>query len=368
MVPAFAVIRQMPGQSKFISFFGDRDMAHLTRAHEQLYRRGPDEQYPSLQTLLSRCVEDRERSCDRWELPQDIRAADDEHELRLRLNGDEATCGLNDWSFTQLCELSRVSKDTLNRLSPGTARLVFDETFPSGNKPIQLYTEEGLIRSVHGTHYTRLHDADLVSMLIEFAVDFGPPQEARGGGTGLYRGEQDLFCFLIDPTGWADIGGQAFAPGFFVWNSEVGKRSVGISTFWFQAVCANHIVWDATEVVEFTRKHTGKVGEALGDIRRIVEGLVAKRDERRDGFVDVVRRAMGASLGEDEEEALKLLAGKGIGKALGKKALETARASGNRFTLFSVVDALTRLSGELEFAGERAAADGKASALLSLAV
>ena len=60
------------------------------------------------------------------------------------------------------------------------------------------------------------------------------------GATGLYCGEQDLFVFLIDPVGWAEIDGEAFAPGFFVWNSEVGKRSVGIQTFWFQQVCANH--------------------------------------------------------------------------------------------------------------------------------
>ena len=144
---------------------------------------------------------------------------------------------------------------------------------PQANKPLQLFTEDDLVRSIHGHSYTRLHNADLVTMLREFAADFQPPQKAgaTGGGTGLYCGEQDLFCFLIDPTGWAEIDGEAFAPGFFVWNSEVGKRSVGISTFWFQAVCANHIVWDAVEVVEFTRKHTGKVGEALGDIRRIVE-------------------------------------------------------------------------------------------------
>jgi len=58
----------------------------------------------------------------------------------------------------------------------------------------------------------------------------------------LYCGEQDLFAFLIDPTGWVEMGdGEAFAPGFFLWNSEVGRRSVGVQTFWFQAVCANHV-------------------------------------------------------------------------------------------------------------------------------
>ena len=80
-----------------------------------------------------------------------------------------------------------------------------------------------------------------------------------------------MFCFLIDPAGWTEIGGQAFAPGFFVWNSEVGSRSVGIETFWFQAVCQKHIVCDAVDVVEFSRKHTANVGDSLREIRRIVE-------------------------------------------------------------------------------------------------
>src|ERR1700732_5280902 len=109
------------------------------------------------------------------------------------------------------------------------------------------------MRSIHGVCSTRLSSAAIRAVPAEFSPDFGPPQKAAfggkndSGGTGLYAGEQDMFVFLIDPTGWAEIEGQAFAPGFFVWNSEVGKRSLGIQTFWFQAVCQNHIVWDAVE-------------------------------------------------------------------------------------------------------------------------
>jgi hypothetical protein len=82
-------------------------------------------------------------------------------------------------------------------------------------------------------------------MVEEYATDFQPPPKGFNGATGLYAGEQDLFVFLIDPTGWVEIDGEAFAPGMFLWNSEVGCRSVGIETFWYQQVCANHIVWDA---------------------------------------------------------------------------------------------------------------------------
>jgi hypothetical protein len=68
--------------------------------------------------------------------------------------------------------------------------------------------------------------------------------------------------------------GEAFAPGFFVWNSEAGKRSIGVQTLWFQAVCQNYIVWDAVEIVDFSRKHTANVYDAVADIRGIIARLI----------------------------------------------------------------------------------------------
>ena len=242
---------------------------------------------------------------------------------------------------------------------------VFGEMLPREGKPFQLFVEGDKLRSIHGASYTRLYNADVLSLVREFAVDFQPPQVGMNGATGLYAGEQDMFCFLIDPTGWAEIEGQAFAPGFFVWNSEVGRRTLGISTFWFQAVCQNHIVWDATEVVEFTRKHTARVGEALADIRRILAELVEKRDARRDGFVQVVRKAMETSLGSDAEEVEKVLGKQGITRELAKRALKVAEEHG-RFTVFALVDALTRITQEMKHAGDRNEADQKAARLLAL--
>ena len=57
---------------------------------------------------------------------------------------------------------------------------------------------------------------------------------------------------------------------------------------------------------------------------------------------------------------------KGINRTLAKKALEIAREKG-RFTVFSLVDALTRLAGEMEFIGDRTFADEKAAGLLTIA-
>jgi len=201
----------------------------------------------------------------------------------------------------------------------------------------------------------------------EFAVGFEPPPKGFNGATSLYGGEQDMFCFLIDPAGWTEIGGEAFAPGMFVWNSEVGSRSVGVETFWFQAVCANHIVWDATEVIEFSRKHTANVHDALIAIREAIESLVQKRDQRRDGFVKAIQRAMETTLGTDAEEVQKALSQNGISRALANEAIEIAQEKG-RFTVFAMVDALTRIAGKLVNAGDRIQVDQKAAGLLALAV
>ena len=337
-------------------------MVTLTRANRELFRRTPDECFDSFEALHRKACYDRENSVDRWIRPQEMLVT---QQLGFCCDGQEFS--LNDWSFSQVCKMSRVHRDTINRLSSQTASKAFEETLPRKEKPIQLLTRGELIRSVHGVTYTRLWNADLLDVVSEFASEFSPPQKALDAtSTGLYCGEQDLFAFLIDPAGWAEIDGEAFAPGFFIWNSEVGRRSLGIQTFWFQKICQNHIVWDAVEVTEFTRKHTANVRDGLHEIRRIIEGLQDKRNSRRDGFVKVMKKAMTEKLGADADAVAKILDSEGIPRRLLKEALEIAQAKG-AFTIFSVVDALTKLSQRIQVAGDRTAMDVKIGKLLNLA-
>lgn len=344
-------------------------MANLTRASVELFKRPADERFESLAALSQFCEDGKERSRRLKEPSTEFRPVLDDGQVSLKVNG-YPPARLNDWSFSQVCQIAGAAKETLNRLRPETAVQVLDETLrqrTDDEMDLQALVQDGaLVRSVNGGHYKRLYNAELVAMLQEFAVDFSPPQKGFNGATGLYAGEQDMFCFLIDPNGWVEIEGEAFAPGFFVWNSEVGKRTVGVSSFWFQRICQNHIVWDAIDVVEVTRKHTGRVKESLAAIREVVETLVAKRDERKDGFAAVVAKAMATRYGQDADEAMTLLAKAGFTKTLAQQAAKLTATRG-AFTIWSVVDALTQLARELSFAGSRADADQKASALLALA-
>jgi len=340
---------------------------NLTRASKELFRRTPDECFSSLGVLSQHVQWQKQETLEIWQPPRTLNIRPVADDCLMLEAGNDGAFLMNDWSFGQLCRLSGVAKETVNRLSPDTAGRVFGETLPRGQKPLQLFTQGGQLRSIHAASYTRLFNADLLDLVREFAVGFEPPPKGFNGATGLYGGEQDMFCFLIDPAGWTEIGGEAFAPGFFVWNSEVGSRSVGIETFWFQAVCQNHIVWDATEVIEFSRKHTANVHDALSEIRCAIQSLVNKRDQRRDAFVKAVQQAMATTLGSDAEEVQKAMSQNGIPRALIKEAMEIAQEKG-RFTIFAMVDALTRIAGKIVNAGERIQVDQKAAGLLALAV
>src|SRR5687768_925405 len=152
-------------------------MAILKQAHAELFKRGPDEMFDSLPALARFVHEQRGQARDRWVLPHLIKPKPD-RSLAVQVGTDGAFL-MNDWSFTQLCQLAGVSRDTVNKLSAQTASLVFQETLPQeGKKPLQVFTQNDTVRSLHLASYTRLHNSDVVTMLQEFAVDFQPPQKA----------------------------------------------------------------------------------------------------------------------------------------------------------------------------------------------
>lgn len=342
-------------------------MVNLTKASRELFSRTPDERFDSFDALLAHCQERKFEAIEHWQPSQDIRIELDAGRLLMRLKqAEDVTMSLSDWSFSQLCKLCGVQKDTVNKLTSETASRVFYDTLPRSRKPLQVYAAADTALAVHGSTYSRLYDAEVLEAVREAAPDFTPPPTGLGGATGLYAGEQDMFAFGIDPNGWVEIGGENFAPGFFVWNSEVGRRSVGVQTFWYQEICQNHIVWDAIEVVELTRRHIGNVQEALDDVREAIAQLVKKRDERRDSFASGIKTAMATPFGEDAEEVRKTLAKHGIGLRLAEQVVQIVEQQAS-FSVFGIVDALTRIAGRYENAGDRLIVDQKAASLLSLA-
>ena len=95
---------------------------------------------------------------------------------------------------------------------------------------------------------------------------------------GLYASDHDMFAFLVAPDRVIQDGaGGSLMRGIFVRNSEVGDASLSITFFLMQAVCGNHIVWNATGVHEIRVRHLGE-----NTLRRAFRGFEAELRRYRD--------------------------------------------------------------------------------------
>ncbi len=341
-------------------------MTGMKNSYCQLFSRSDDQHFATFDALYSHCLNRQRNSEMHWRLPAEVIPTDYQGQLHLKLTGSRAF-SLTDWSFGQVCQLSGLKKESLNRLKSSTAAQVLVETMPRGHRPIQIFTEGDVIRSLHPVGYTRIHDAALLELVIDEAFDFDPPPVGESGATGLYAGEQDMFAFMIDSKAWVEVGEERFAPGFYLWNSEVGRRSMGLASFWYQRVCGNHIVWDPTHLVSYSRKHTANVETALGEFRKIIRHLVESSSVRKDKFAKSISRAQQTSLGTSTDQVSKVLTGFGLAAGSVKEAVEAMAAKSDGFTVYNAVDSLTRVTGRLQNAGERVEQDGKIGQLLSLA-
>ncbi len=70
----------------------------------------------------------------------------------------------------------------------------------------------------------------------------------------------------------------------------------------------------------------------------------------------------------DADDATELLLKNGISRSIVRRAVAQLGDEGKPFAVFSLVDAITQLTQEVRFAGDRTDADANASKLLALAL
>src|SRR5438132_13901475 len=146
---------------------------NLTHASRQLFTRTADERYQNLPDLL-RATTDMKQRCVSTAVPRShLRPFIQASYLSFERSGSEPI-RLNDWSFTQLCQLAGASKDTVNRLKPDTAVQVFTDLLSCnderGDMLQTLVLDDRIIRSMNGPGYRRLWNSDLVALLMEYAT------------------------------------------------------------------------------------------------------------------------------------------------------------------------------------------------------
>ncbi len=258
----------------------------LTQASQQWMSRPADERFESLIDMqaFKRHIKDRSRTEVISSRALEVYPAEsDRHALLVQgPNGGLSTP--THWSFGQLCSLASPGNSPASyfRETQMPAPMIADclnynLRFNRGVEDIGVLLTRGdefsELRSVNGPNYGRVYDADVVDSLVDKFGDgvsgqwrvpgeFGNKVTVTKDNTTLFASDRDMFVFLADEDNRIEIpnrrAGQhgSFARGFFVWNSEVGKTTLGAGFFLFDHVCCNRIVWGADQYTEVRIRHT----------------------------------------------------------------------------------------------------------------
>lgn len=253
-------------------------MTTIMKASNQWATRPSDERYTSL-TEMRAFMQDRRDHSRAVVVPSKqitLIPTEDNHGMAVR--GREGDYNPTNWSFNQIAGLSQSPAAYLRTLpSPIAADAInYKMRFSRNVEDVGLLlykngTSELL--SANGPNYGRVWNSDVVDSLIKkfgngvdgdwrVPGEFGKSVKITKDNTTLYASDRDMFVFLADEKNRIEMrdrrNGQpgSLARGFFVWNSETAKCTLGMAMFLFDYVCCNRMVWGAADYQEIRIRHT----------------------------------------------------------------------------------------------------------------
>jgi hypothetical protein len=292
------------------------------------------------------------------------------------------------WSFGQICSLSGFDRRTALRTHPQIASAGINYGMEHFTDVDQYQTltmkqdgeEVALFRAATGKGYGRIYDHSVVKAVMDL-------NEAQGGiwkipaasyatsnprrATTLYASDRDVFMFLVDENTPIEVphpnrpdGKEVLFRGFYMWNSEVGSTSWGLTTFLYNFVCDNRIIWGAQDVKELRIRHTSGaperfVREGMPMLERYAEATLDKTQE-------TIQKAIGTKVGSNDEEVLGWLRDRGFTKGKGQQLIKQATAEeGEARTIWDLVQGGTALARSMQHADSRVFEEREASKLLN---
>ena len=188
---------------------------------------------------------------------------------------------------------------------------------------------------------------------------------------GLYASSHDVFVFMVNQARQIKAGTETLNRGFFISGSEVsGVTTHKIVTFYYDAVCGNHIVWGATNVHEFSFRHVGqlrqKVSAAYDAMKSFADASV-EEDELRLG------RARQTLLADTKADVIDLVFDNGIftrkdAAAAYALAEEFEGIHGDPRSAWGFASGATRLSQQTLYTDRRHELDRAAAKVLDLSL
>lgn len=229
-----------------------------------------------------------------------------------------------------------------------------------------------LCRALTTTMYERVWNHEVAERLLEWESNGWAPARPTirvlDDSLPLYASDHDMFVFLChNDLAIAEPGQDgALYRGVIVENSEVGAGSLKLTRFLYREMCGNHIIWGASNVMDLSLRHVGRVRD------RMYNWTIALRQYANEGTTadhDRVVRAMHATIADTKEGVLDKLFGiRSLG--LSRKTAEAGydavlpAQDGSPNTVWGMAQGLTRHSQTLPFADKRTDLDRAAGKLL----
>ncbi len=323
------------------------------RVSSEWFSRPGDQRFLSL-SELQRSVKDRaDRSRARVLESREVRVEarrDDGDRLALILPGDPEPVAPTHWSFGQLAGLVGAPAGYLRGLPAAVAGINLQYGLSHHRtEMVKAYTSQDgrtELRAVTGPDYGRIHDFELVDAVMRIAgngtgdtrwkvpgvldwrtMTYDPHVDVSKETTTLYASDRDVFLFLCDDTNPIEAGRlpsgepDLYFRGFYCWNSEVGSRTLGISSFYLRAVCANRNLWGVEQFEQVTIRHSKHAAHRFA--AEAAPALESFADSSAAGFVSGIRAAREAIVARSDDDRSEFLRRRGFSKGDTARVIET---------------------------------------------
>lgn len=350
---------------------------NLLTASKQWRTRPADERFSNLADLKSAVLNRRNVAFEGVINIQELKILPTNDSVCLDYDGQYLD--MTHWSFGQLCNLSGAPASYLRILPPEIVSENLNYALPKTRTSAKiLITSNGTstVRAFTSESYGRLWDSDIVSAVEGLCEKnpswHNPPAYKRTGsdGTemenaGLYASDRDIFMFFVDEDHQIEIDDERLSRGFFVWNSEVGKTSFGITTFLYRYVCANHIIWGAQEVHEIRIRHSLHApSRAFSEIMPILSKYVESSTSYE---TQAIKKAMEYRPAKNMEGTLGWLQKLGFTKAVSERAYDYAvKEEGDGTNLWTIIQGLSAMARDRKHVDARVDLERQAGRLLNV--
>ena len=364
---------------------------NLLTAAEQWSKRPADERYWTINDAWSDAKKYKDKSTEYPCLPLDqLRIIDDQGEVCIQGQTNKV---LSHHAFNQLATRIKAPANYLRSLPAELAAQNLDYGMRSLDTANILM--HGLtVRAMTSDRYSRIWNVDVFNQLKDFEHEgwVAPPARPIHGSTkvaskelnsssqglgikegdligpaGIYLSNHDMFCFMVDDQNpISDPSGQPLYRGFFIRNSEVGGISLSLTTFYFQSVCGNHIVWDVENIQNLKIRHIGRNGaSALALCRNQLNDFKHKPSHKIEAkMVALSQEEIGSNMEEVVTNVFRQIS---ITKKQAEQGYIIAQQNNfNPRSRWGMVEGLTRYSQTLSYADERNKIDREAGKLLCL--